>query len=491
MDVTDTETGTRRGTLDAGAANSWGQRLRTYRRARLGLSRGDFAELINDRARRDSVNVACSERHVARWELGEVRRPSKSYRVVLAALGAPVPEIGSVLSSPGSNVGFAREVAARTPEFAGAGAGAGTRRGADATLLEALATAVVGSADILTPWLPTLDVFERNCDAQGLDLDAVRRATSDLRERDQRHGGGSVARTAVDLLKSTTALLAGYRSHTTLAHALLVATADLARLIGWAYHDIGDQHRARQYATMALVSARRAGADSLVASTLYVLGRISLIERDPRVALRMFQLGQLPAQDATGGGESARLYANEAWAHAMMGDVGRMRTALARAEDEIARVADAPIDPWTRVFFTPGEFTGMRSVIYNEYALTARGQTAQHYTAEAVDAARASLAASTPGRPARSILFDNITIATGTFRLGQIDDAVSFATACLEMTGEVDSGRVGERLGQLVQTATLASSRSDVRDLCQTIRRAVRTTRHTSRPLTEHRLATA
>ncbi|MFD8103627.1 hypothetical protein ACFV24_29225 [Nocardia fluminea] len=483
MDVTDSDT--LRGTLDAGAANSWGQRLRTYRRARLGLSRGDFAELINDRARRDSVNVACSERHVARWELGEVRRPSKSYRVVLAALGAPVPEVGSVLSSPGLNVGFAREVAARTPEFGGA------RRGSDATLLEALATAVVGSADILTPWLPTLDVSEMDCDAQGLDLEAVRRATTGLRERDQRHGGGSVARTAVDLLKSTTALLAGYRGHTTLAHGLLVATADLARLIGWAYHDIGDQDRARQYATMALVSARRAGADSLVASTLYVLGRISLIERDPRVALRMFQLGQLPAQDATAGGESARLYANEAWAHAMMGDVGRMRTALARAEDEIARVADAPVDPWTRVFFTPGEFTGMRSVIYNEYALTARGQTAQHYTAEAVDAARASLAASTPGRPARSILFDNITIATGTFRLGQIDDAVSFATACLEMTGQVDSGRVGERLGQLVQAATLASSRSDVRDLCQTIRRAVRTARHTPRPQTEHRLATA
>lgn len=484
MDVTDPET--LRGFPDAGAANSWGQRLRTYRRARLGLSRGDFAELINDRARRDSVNVACSERHVARWELGEVRRPSKSYRALLAALGAPVPEFDSGLSAPDLNAGFAREVASRSPEFATAGIG----RGADATLLEALATAVVGSADILTPWLPSLDVSELPCDTGLFDLDAVRSATAGLRKRDQRHGGGSIARTAVDLLKSTTALLAGYRGHTTLAQALLVVTADLARLIGWAYHDIGDQHRARQYATMALVSARRAGADSLVASTLYVLGRISLIERDPRIALRMFQLGQLPAQDATGSGESARLYANEAWAHAMMGDVGRMRTALARAEDETARVAD-PIDPWTRVFFTPGEFTGMRSVIYNEYALTARGQTAERYTAEAVDAALASLAASTPGRPARSILFDNITIATGAFRLGQIDDAVAFATASLEMTGRVDSGRVGDRLGHLVDAATLASSRSDVRDICDGIRRAVRTARHTARPSAEHRLATA
>ncbi|MGY0499610.1 helix-turn-helix domain-containing protein [Nocardia sp. FBN12] len=481
MDVTDSDA--LRGLPDAGAANSWGQRLRTYRRARLGLSRGDFAELINDRARRDRVNVACSERHIARWELGEVRRPSKSYRALLAALGAPVPEIES---APDLKAGFAGDVVSRSPGFPTAG----TRRGADATLLEALATAVVGSADILTPWLPSLDVSGIACDTGQLDLEAVRSTTAGLRQRDQRHGGGSIARTAVDLLRSTTALLAGYRGHTTLAHALLVATADLARLIGWAYHDIGDQHRARQYATMALVSARRAGADSLVASTLYVLGRISLIERDPRAALRMFQLGQLPAQDATGSGESARLYANEAWAHAMMGDEGRMRTALARAEDETTRVADT-VDPWTRVFFTPGEFTGMQSVIYNEYALTTRGQTAEHYTARAVDAARASLAASTPRRPARSVLFDNITIATGAFRLGQIDDAVSFATASLEMTGQVDSGRVGDRLGQLVHAATLASSRSDVRDICQGIRSAVRTARNTARPMTEHRLATA
>lgn len=290
MDVTDSET--LRGYPDAGAVNSWGQRLRTYRRARLGLSRGDFAEMINDRARRDSINVACSERHVARWELGEVRRPSKTYRSLLAVLGAPIPEIDSVPPAPA--VGIADAAGSQSPESSGAG----THRGANATLLEALATAVVGSADILTPWLPSLDGPESVSDTTQLDLDVVRSAIAELRERDQRHGGGSVARKAVDLLKSTTALLAQYRGHTALAHSLLVATADLARLIGWAYHDIGDQHRARQFATLALVSARRAGVDSLVASTLYVLGRISLIERDPRVALRMFQLGQLPAQDA-------------------------------------------------------------------------------------------------------------------------------------------------------------------------------------------------
>ncbi|MEV0247457.1 helix-turn-helix transcriptional regulator [Nocardia sp. NPDC050712] len=481
MDVTELDTA--HGTPDTETATGWGERLRIYRRAELGLSRADFAELVNDRARRDGINVACSERHVARWELGEVRRPSKVYRALLTALGAPVPE--ALLSSSASNVRFARDEVPAAPRSRSAGTG----HSPDSTLLEALASAVVGAPDILTPWLPVLDDSEMSGDTATLDLDTVCSTTVGLRELDQRHGGGAIAYAAVGLLKSATALLARHRGHA-LAHALLVATADLARLIGWAYHDIGDQHRARQYAVMALISARRAGADSLVASTLYVLGRISLIERDPRAALRMFQLGQLPAQDAPGGGESARLYANEAWAHAMMGDAARMRTALARAEEEVARAGDL-IDPWTQVFFTPGEFTGMQSVIYNEFALTARGQTAEHYTSAAIDAARASLAGPAPERPARSILFDNITIATGMFRLGQIDEAMSFATSALALTNQVDSGRVGDRLRQMVHAATLASSRSDVRDMCHAIRRTARTARRTPRPMSEYRLATA
>lgn len=77
---------------DAGASGqSWGERLRSFRLDRLRISRKDFAELINSRARDDRVNVACSERHVARWEDGDVYTPSAPYRSLLITLGAPVP----------------------------------------------------------------------------------------------------------------------------------------------------------------------------------------------------------------------------------------------------------------------------------------------------------------------------------------------------------------------------------------------------------------
>lgn len=463
----------------AGATTTWGRRLRSFRRAQLGLSRGDFAELVNEHARRLGINAACSERHIARWELGEVRRPNKTYRDLLAAVGAPEPDFAPTATD--SNV--------RSEPVMSCSEDSGSGRTENSTFLEALATAVVGSPDILLPWLPSLGGPEAVFGGTEPDLDFVRVTTARLREIDQRHGGSAIVSAAASLLKWSTTLLSRCRGQAR-EHAMLIASADLARLAGWASHDIGDQHRARQFATMAMVFARRAGADSLVASILYVLGRISLIERDPRTALRMFQLGQLPAQDAANGGESARLYANEAWAHAMMNDAGRMRLALARAEEEIARVGDL-IDPWTRVFFSPGEFTGMQSVIYNEYALTADGNEAEQYTLKAVDSARASLAAYAPGRPARSLLFDNITLATGAFRLRQIDEAVEFAGASLSLTGQVDSGRVADRLGWMLRAATLSSPRSDVRDICQEIRQTIEMPSHQPHSPVEHRLATA
>ncbi|MFF2554665.1 hypothetical protein ACFVUS_26935 [Nocardia sp. NPDC058058] len=464
----------------AGATTNWGRRLRSYRRGQLGLSRGDFAELVNVHARRLGINAACSERHIARWELGEVRRPNKTYRDLLAAVGAPEPDSASATMDSNVRSDSGPMSCSTAPD---------TLHAENSTFLEALATAVVGSPDILLPWLPSLGDPETTLGATEPDLDFMRATTARLREIDQRHGGSAIVAAAANLLKWSTTLLSRCRGQAR-EHAVLVAAADLARLASWANHDVGDQHRARQYATMAMVFARRAGADSLVASVLYVLGRISLIERDPRTALRMFQLGQLPAQDAANGGESARLYANEAWAHAMMNDAGRMRLALARAEEEIARVGDL-IDPWTRVFFSPGEFTGMQSVIYNEYALTADGNEAEQYTLKAVDSARASLAAYAPGRPARSVLFDNITLATGAFRLRQIDEAVEFASASLTLTGEVDSGRAADRLGRMVRAATLSSPRSDVRDVCQEIRQILETPAPAPYSPIEHRLASA
>ncbi|MET7772060.1 hypothetical protein [Nocardia sp. NPDC005366] len=358
--------------------------------------------------------------------------------------------------------------------------------------MEAVAAAVVGSPSALVPWLPRLDEAPATDQDERdglLDVDDVRAATARLRSLDQQRGGFAVTDSATALLGSIPDLRNLWHDENA-DHAILVASADLTRLIGWAFHDAGDQYRARQFATLALIFARRAGEDSLAASILYVLGRISVIERDPRTALRMFQLGQLPARDAADSGESARLYANEAWAHAMLGDRHRMDFALARAEDEINRVGDI-VAPWTRVFFTPGEFTGIQAVIYNEYATTAPRVVADRYCLAALDNARAALRACAPGRPARSILFDNITAATACFRLGEIDAGLSFATAAIGMAEHITSARVADRFENMVRCAVTATPRSDVRDMFYAVKASLLAISHPSRHATTSRASSA
>ncbi|WP_435593552.1 hypothetical protein [Nocardia sp. bgisy118] len=447
-------------------AVDWGMRLRRYRDSHLNVGRRQFAELLNEAGRKRGVNVACDERHIARWEHGEVRRPTEVYLQLLSDVGAPTPDA----STPTQGM-FDALPDARSMSYAPNASAATVDGVGGLTLLEALATAVVGSPEVLVPWLPQLDgpvpvPFPGN--VGDTDLEFVRSMTTGLRQLDQRHGGFAVVDPAVGLLKSATGLLAGCHDEAT-ERAMKVAVADLARLVGWASHDVGDQDRARRYTALALVFARKANAPSLVASTLYVLGRISLFEREPDVALRLFQLGQMPAQDASNCGESARLYANEAWAHAMMGNEQKMNTALARAEDEIGRVG-GEVDPWTQVFFTPGEFTGMRSVVYNEIALAAHSSPkAERYTIAAIEGAQESLRAGSSSRPARSRMFDETTIATGAFRLHDTDTAVASAARALQMAAQVRSARAVDRLGRMVDAAAPSLRQPDVKGVCHQV----------------------
>jgi hypothetical protein len=458
-------------------ANDWGPRLREYRRNKLDLSRKHFAELLNAAGAKRNLNVACDQRHVARWETGAVRRPTDTYIQLLRDVGAPDPD--SPAHSDDKSAAHPDDTA--MSYLSGSPLDTVDDVGG-LTLLQALATAVVGSPELLAPWLPRYNGHVRGPITGNVgeaDLELIRTVTAGLRQLDQRHGGFAIIDPAQGLLRSAVGLLAGCRDEHT-ERAMTVAVADLARLVGWAYHDIGDQDQARQHTTLALVFARRADVPSLVASTLYVLGRISLIERQPQQALRAFQLGQLPAQDASNCGESARLYANEAWAHAMMGAETQMKVALSRAEEESSRVGET-VDPWTAVFYTPGEFTGMRSVVYNELALTVDSSTkAERYTIAAVEGAQTSLRVGAPHRPARSVLFDQTTLATGAFRLNHLPAAIDSAVHALQMAEAVRSARAVDRLVRMTEAAEPFLSQSGVKDICHEVQRLAENVSSTS-----------
>jgi hypothetical protein len=443
-------------------AAGWGGRLRSYRKNVLGLNQQQFAEALNKAGAKLGYRLFCDQQHISRWECRVVKQPSDEYVTALRELGAPVPGAGidvhhDVLDAeivPYSSV----------PDVI-------TVDDVDRRKFLATVTAatVVGSTSELAPWFPRSDVGSMPVPGRvGMaDVEFVRSVTAGLRGLDHRHGGYAVIDSASGLLGFGRGLLTRCDDRATMT-SMLAALADLAGLTGWAYHDIGDQGRARSYLALALSYARNAGAGSLAASILYVLGRVSLVEQQPREALRMFRLGQISAQDALNAGESARLYANEAWAHAMMGNRQHMLDALARSEHEIARAHSAEPDPWTAVFFTVGEHAGLTSVIFNELALaTDDRHVAEEFTTRALERTLASLEMSTRStRPIRSVLFDHTTAAAARFRLGDTASAVESADSALGMTAEVLSARVVTRLQAMAESAQPYCKRPDVREVC-------------------------
>ena len=102
------------------------------------------------------------------------------------------------------------------------------------------------------------------------------------------------------------------------------------QVAGWACHDLGDHGAARYYLTAGLVLARDIDDLGLIAGGFYRLGRVSIHLGQAQQALKLWQLGQIVAQDSGNLASVAVLHANEGWAYAMLGAADLVRDALAR-----------------------------------------------------------------------------------------------------------------------------------------------------------------
>src|SRR5262249_32701535 len=128
---------------------------------------------------------------------------------------------------------------------------------------------------------------------------------------------------------------------------------------GWPALDIGLLGPARRQLARALEHARFASERSLVAKALYCLGRAHLHHGWSGQALRLFQLGQVAAQESGNGRAVAMLHANLAWAHAVGGDARQALACIGRARDEYGRAEHEEPPPWLQ-FFDSAELQGLR-----------------------------------------------------------------------------------------------------------------------------------
>jgi len=334
--------------------------------------------------------------------------------------------------------------------------------------LGAAAALTVGAAvDGLQRWLPVIPgpaapVPER---AGFSDVAQVQAVTAQLRALDQRHGGGAAIDAARGFLGWATGMLHSRQDEPT-RQSLQIALADLSSLVGFAFHDAGDQGKARSHLSQALVYARDADAPGLVAAVLYRLGRVSLHREQPLDALRLFQLGQIAAQDADDPAEVARLHANEAWAYAQMGQQHQMSSALARAEDEMSRVDPAGAQPWTAVFFSPGDFAGHRALVHGVLTRATRDHaTASRHATAAAELAATALATSTTERPARSQVFDRIVLAAAQLQAGDADAGIRTGQDAVALTESLRSARATARLTDVAEAASAYRARPDAVEL--------------------------
>ncbi|WP_433169149.1 helix-turn-helix domain-containing protein [Kribbella sp. CA-247076] len=332
----------------------------------------------------------------------------------------------------------------------------------------AVASVAFGSVnDQARKWLPDVPSSVASVPSviSETDVEQVVSMTAEFRKLDQRYGGGAAVDAARGFYGYARRMIhstADQRTH----RDLKVSLADFSSMLGWSFHDIGDQAAARRFLMNALVLAKDAEEPSLAASILYRLGRVSMQEAQPVEALKMLQLGQLAAQDAGDPAEVARLHANEALAYAMLGKHDHVVDALARAEHEMGRADKSRVSPWTTLYFTPGDYTGHQALVYNSLSGYAKDDAqAREYAVRAVAFAQQAISESGPDRSQRSRTFDRIILSTNLLRTNELDAGIDIARDVISETQHLRSGRGMSRLAEIGTAASQHTDNSDAVDL--------------------------
>jgi len=312
------------------------------------------------------------------------------------------------------------------------------------------------------PWL--VDVAEPSTplpERIGLiDAEHVEATTQALRALDSQYGGGAVREAALAHLKWAVALAAA--AHGEVQQRLHVAVADLHNFIGWTAFDLRLDDAARHHLLRALERSRYIGHHALSADVLYRMGRLHLHGGHPDEALKLFQLGQIAAQDSGLPQAVAILCANEAWAYAEMGDSVQAAQSLGRAEDELARANAGRCPPWFR-FFGPSELVSLRAMVH-----TSLSASRSDHIQIALDTLGGSLAERGPSH-ARSRAFDLTALATVHLRAGDLDVATAAGHEVLDIAVDLRSARVLDRLAPLQREANKRRGRDDVDELAARI----------------------
>lgn len=291
-----------------------------------------------------------------------------------------------------------------------------------------------------------------------VEITQLRVFTSVLRNHDAAHGGGSCRDAILAHTRWAESLLTAECSDTARPD-LLAAIAEAKTLAGWTAHDLGLAKEARQHLTQALQTTQQAGASAHSAIVLYYLGRVPLDNGDPIEALKLFQLGQIAAQDSRSATPVAFLLANEAVAYAHLGDARQAMTALRRAEDEYANASDEDQHPeFIRLFDQVALHTAAGRVH------SWLGLTDSNHRCQAITRLNRALADPSTGR-GRQRAFNAAWLATSLLADGDPTSGAHLGSQALDAAQGLSSPRLLAALAPLRTQARRYPHHPDVRQL--------------------------
>jgi transcriptional regulator with XRE-family HTH domain/tetratricopeptide (TPR) repeat protein len=294
------------------------------------------------------------------------------------------------------------------------------------------------------------------------DVRQVEAATRALRSLDYQYGGG-FCRDAVVAQLSWGQQMLGATGTELVKQRLHVALADLYNLAGWTSFDIGLTDSARTHFGKALELAKAGGSEPLVANILYRMGRVYLHKQSPNDALKMFQLGQLAAQESGSELAVAVICANQAWAYALMGKKDQTMKLIGRTRDEFARANLDDAEDWVR-FFDEADVYAMIGTVHTVLAQTA-DPTHTKYAIPALSRAIDSYG----DEMNRSKAFNVGMLATNHLLEGDIDHGARIGRTAVDLAENLKSTRVTDRLKPLLEEATKRRNNPDARDLADKI----------------------
>ncbi|MFR9728050.1 helix-turn-helix domain-containing protein [Saccharopolyspora sp. MS10] len=296
------------------------------------------------------------------------------------------------------------------------------------------------------------------------DVQQIQAATKALRDLDYRYGGGTCRDAVVAQLSWAQQLLDANASDQ-VKRKLYVSLADMHSLAGWTSFDTGLLDPARGHFGKALEFAKQAEDDSLVASVLYRMGRVYLHYQEPNEALKLFQLGQIAAQESGSSLTVAVLCANEAWAYGMLNKPDQVQKMVGRTKDEFARANVAEAPDWVR-FFNENDLHGMIGSAHDALAVFDPDRYAPLAVAETIKCNEAYGA-----DMQRTHVFGLSLQATNHIRAGDLQEGIKVGRSALQIGEKVKSARVSDRLKPLEIEAGRHRMNSDARDLSEEIRR--------------------